>query len=341
MVPKVTIEQSLKNGRYVFIDTRTPKEFEEDHIPNAINIPILSNEERAVVGTLYKQVSQEKAIEKGKEFFASKLPEFMKEIDKHKNNELIIYCWRGGMRSRAVVALLESLKYNVQQLVGGYKSYRKYVRESLHNYNFKPQLIMLWGLTCTGKTQLLHKLTNSLDLEGLAQHRGSLYGAIGLTPRTQKRFETLLLQRLDELNTETYVFVEGESRRIGDLMIPEFLWKKMMAGIHVLITRSIPIRASEAVKEYFSSDDAITKIQEITTKLPRILGEKRKQDVVDLIDAKEFEKAATILLEEYYDMLYAHTLKKQQYQFEVNNDDLEKAVEELKELKEIIHSKLS
>ncbi|PIN76543.1 tRNA 2-selenouridine(34) synthase MnmH [Candidatus Woesearchaeota archaeon CG10_big_fil_rev_8_21_14_0_10_36_11] len=337
MVQKISVNDALQQKNVSFIDTRTPKEFAEDHIPNAINIPILSNEERAIVGTLYKQVSQQQAIDKGVEFFSSKLPEFMKEINKHKSNELIIYCWRGGMRSRAVVALLESLNYTVKQLDGGYKAYREHVRDTLHHYKFKPTLIMLWGLTCTGKTQLLQNFDNSLDLEGLAQHRGSLYGAIGLTPRTQKRFETLLLQRLNELNAEKYVLVEGESRRIGNLMIPEFLWKKMMDGIHVLINRHIDVRAQEAVREYFTLE-SVEKIKEITLMLPRILGKKRKQDIVNLVNTKEYQKAATILLEEYYDMLYAHTLKKWNYTLEVNNDDINKAVNKLNTF---IHSKLS
>ena len=252
MVKTIAVEEALKKG-YQIIDTRTSKEFAEDHLPNAINIPILTNEERAVVGTLYKQVSREEAIDKGVEFFSQKLPTFMKGINKFRDKKIIINCWRGGMRSRAVVALLDSLGYDVQQLEGGYKAFREHVRERLYNYEFKPELIILWGLTCTGKTKILGEISNSLDLEGLAQHRSSLYGAVGLIPNSQKRFENLLLRRLDELNSEKVVFVEGESRRIGDVIIPEKLWKKICHGKKVHIVRDLDKRASLAVEEYFSN----------------------------------------------------------------------------------------
>ncbi len=329
MIQTISIHEALKEQDTIFIDTRTPKEYQEDHLPNAINLPILSNEERAIVGTIYKQVSQEDAINKGVEFFSQKMSEYIKEVSQYKHKPIIIYCWRGGMRSKTITSLLESLGYNVRQLIGGYKSYREYVRDQLSNYRLKPKIFVLWGLTCTGKTALLQKLPNVIDLEGLAQHRGSLYGSLGLIPNSQKRFDTLFLQNLTKLNNEPYILVEGESRKIGDVQIPDFFYKAMLKGTHVLITRDINLRATEAVKEYLTSEEILAKFKTITQNLDRLLTNKRKQEIIQFIEQQQYEEAVKILLTDYYDPLYSHTLKKTNFSFEVNNDDEERAIREI------------
>jgi tRNA 2-selenouridine synthase len=341
MPTTITIENALKLPNTLFIDTRTPNEFQEDHIPGAINLPILSNDERAIVGTIYKQVSQQDAIQAGVEFFSKKLPDFLKEVTKHKNKTLIINCWRGGMRSKTVVSLLDSLKFNVLQLEGGYKSYRAYIKERLYNYKLQPKVFILWGLTCTGKTSLLTKLPNALDLEGFAQHRGSMYGSVGLTPTSQKSFETQLYQRLEQLNAQPFIIIEGESRRIGDLMIPDFLWHSMNHGTHILINRSIDNRAKAAIEEYFKTIPHLDEIKTITQNLPRnLLSNKRKQEIVQLLDQNQLHDAAKILLQEYYDPLYQNTLQKHTYAFEINSDNEEKAVEEIvTQIQKIIYKK--
>src|SRR3989344_661571 len=328
MVKTISIKDALKLDA-ILIDTRTPKEFNEDHLPNAINLPILSNEERHLVGITYKQVSKDKAVEKGIAFFSQKLPEFMKDIDQYRNKTIIFYCWRGGMRSRAVVALLDSLGYNVLQLEGGYKSYRAHVRERLDHFIFKPKLIVLWGLTCTGKTELLNQYPNSLDLESLAQHRGSLYGGIGLAPNSQKKFENLLLQRLDRLNREKTILIEGESRKIGDVQIPEFLYKLMLNSINILITKSLNNRAEFAVKKYFSNQDSIEKIKMVTQSLFKVISNQQKNEIIKLLDNNKLKAAAKILLEFYYDPLYNHTLKQKKFSYIINNDNSNEAVKNL------------
>lgn len=320
MVRTIPVEQALQRQEAVFIDTRTPAEFAEDHLPNAINLSILSNDERAIVGTLYKQVSQQVAIDKGIELFSQKLPQFMHEINNYRQKEIIINCWRGGMRSRAITALLESLGYNVLQLAGGYKAFRAYVKHQLYNYSFNPTFVVLWGLTCTGKTALLKTLPHALDLEGLAQHRSSLYGAVGLQPRSQKLFENLLLQRLDELNDQPFVFVEGESRRIGDVIIPEVIWKKIIQGKKILIERNLDQRAKAAVEEYFHTPEDILQIKSITTHLWKVISKKNQQHVLQLLEEQQYHAAAQILLEFYYDPLYAHTLKEMTYDLMLKNE---------------------
>ena len=330
MPRKISIKDALQLADAQFFDTRNPKEFEHDHLPHAVNIPILDNDERAIVGTLYKQVSPDKAIAQGMEYVAKNMPDIVKKINEHRGKKMVIYCWRGGMRSGVIVSFLEALKYDVYQLEGGHKAFRKYVSERLDNYQLKPKVIILWGLTCTGKTDLLHKFPNSIDIEGLAQHNGSLYGALGKKPNSQYRFDNLLLQRLDELQEEKWILLEGESRRIGDLMIPGFLYKAMLSGTHILIKRSLDKRAELCAAVYINEKNKQEAIA-ISASLNRVISKKKKEEMVSCMEKGDFVSASKILLEWYYDPLYANTLKKMEYAAEIDNDDLEEGVRELKE----------
>ena len=335
MVEKIKVKDAL-NGDFVFVDTRSPKEFAEDCIIGAINIPILDDSERAIVGTIYKQVSTEQAIEKGRAFYEKKIPRITEKIKKYEGRELVVYCWRGGMRSGVMSKLFEELGFNVFQLEGGYKKYREYVRKSLDNFEI-PKFVVLHGLTCSGKTDLINKLDNSIDLEGFAQHRGSLYGSLGLVPNSQKKFDSLLLKRLNDLGQEKFIYVEGESRRIGDLMIPENFWKAMGKGIHVYVKRDLDIRAKECVREYFTSEN-ISKIKKITLGLQKVISKKNKEEIVKLIDGGKYIEAAKILLVKYYDELYEHSLKKIKYDFEICSDDLEEGITSLQDQVRIEYS---
>ncbi len=314
----------------LFLDTRTPAEFEEDHILSAINLPVLSNEERSMVGIVYQQKSKEEAIDLGLELFKAKIPEFMNEVKKFKDKTIVVNCWRGGMRSRVIVDLLNSQGYTALQLEGGYKSYRAYVREQLKQYALKPKLVVLWGLTCTGKTALLNHFSNSLDLEGLAQHRGSLYGGIGLKPRTQKAFENLLWLKLRELNGQKYIVIEGESRKIGDVQMPVFLYKAMLQGIPVLVTRSVEKRAEHALNEYFNTAESLQQIKEVTAHLFKVISKQKQRKALRLLEEGKNKEAVKILLEYYYDPLYNHTITKKKYAFEIDNMEEGKAVKGLR-----------
>ena len=233
------------------------------------------------------------------------------------------------MRSSVIVSFLEALKYDVYQLEGGHKAFRKYVSERLDNYQLNPKVIILWGLTCTGKTELLKQFPNSIDIEGLAQHNGSLFGAMNKTPHSQYRFDNLLLQKLDELQKEFYILVEGESRRIGDLMIPAFFYKAMLHGTPVLVKRSLDKRAELCAREYINEKNK-EEAMKISASLNRVISKKKREEMVDHMKKGEFLQASKILLEWYYDPLYAHTLKKMEYVLEIDNDDISEGVEELK-----------
>src|SRR3990167_4572923 len=329
MVQKIAIAEALVLPKAIFIDARTPKEYQEDHILGAVNVPLLDDQERHEVGIIYKQYSREKAIERGLELFPAKIPSIYNAVREHREKTIIVYCARGGMRSGIIASLLESIGFKVLQVEGGYKSFRHHIINQLYNFQLKPKIICLYGLTCSGKTKLLEQLPNALNLEELAQHRGSLYGGVGLQPNRQKRFENLLLQRLRELNHHEYIFVEGESRRIGDTEIPPFLFKAMKRGINILIKKDFELRVKECVQEYFSSQDKVQQIKEITPQLRDIISNKRKQEIMVLIDAGKYEEVAKILLKEYYDVLYAYTLKNVRFETEVRNDNILEAVRQL------------
>ncbi len=331
MVEKIPVAEALALPNALFIDVRTPKEYHEDHLLGAVNVPLLSNEERHEIGIIYKQQCREKAIEKGMELFPSKIPSIYHAVKDHEDKIIVVYCARGGMRSKIIASLLDSIGFKVLQAEGGYKSFRHYILDQLNNFKLKPRIICLYGLTCTGKTKLLEHLPNSLNLEELAQHRGSLYGGVGLQPNFQKRFENLLLHRLRELNDSESIFVEGESRRIGRVEIPDFLFKAMKKGRNVLVKRNFERRVEEGVKEYFSSPEKIKQMKEITPQLREIINKKRKEEIISLIDAGKYHAAATIILKEYYDVLYENTLKKVDFTFEIRNDDVEEGIKEIEE----------
>jgi len=321
----IKVEEAL-SGDYTFIDVRTPEEFEEATIPGAVNIPLFSNGERAVIGKLYTEVGQKEAIEKGYEFVQEKLPKLMQEIRKHEKKRLVIFCWRGGMRSKALCMLLENLGMNVRQLQGGHKEYRRYVVEKLKNYKPKTKLIVLYGLTGCGKTKMLKKFKNSLDLEGLAQHRSSLFGDIGLKPKSQKMFEALLVKRLEELDKEKYIITEGESRKIGNVIIPEALFREIQKGLKVKVEASMEYRIKNLIECYSNKEDE--KIIEKIKMLTRRLGKNKVEKMLELFEKKKYEEMVRMLLEEYYDPLYAHTINKQEYALVIRPEEI-KSIEQL------------
>ena len=336
MVRKITVAEALTLSNTLLLDARTPKEYAEDHILGAVSVPLLDDQERHEIGIIFKQYSREKAIERGMELFPAKIPSIYNAVKDHRKKTIIVYCARGGMRSGIIASLLESIGFKVLQVEGGYKSFRHYITKLLYHFQLKPKIICLYGLTCSGKTKLLEQLPNSLNLEELAQHRGSLYGGVGLKPNRQKRFENLLLQRLRELNHEEHIYVEGESRKIGDTEIPPFLFKAMKQGTNVLVKKDFELRVKECVQEYFSSPEKIQQIRDITPLLRDIISNKRKQEIITFIDTGKYEEVARILLKEYYDVLYAHTLKSVQFDFEASNNDLQTAIKEIKKIKEKI-----
>jgi tRNA 2-selenouridine synthase len=212
------------------IDVRSPAEFAEDHLPGAVNWPVLDDDERRTVGTLYKQVSPLQARKVGAAMVARNIAEHLDRwvADQPREWQPLVYCWRGGQRSGTLAWFLGQIGFRTAQLQGGYKAFRALVRDDLQTLPSRLQFQVLCGRTGSGKTRLLHALAaqdaQTLDLEGLAGHRGSVLGALPGAPQpSQKRFDTLCWQALRGFDPQQPVFVEGESRKIGALRVPEAL----------------------------------------------------------------------------------------------------------------------
>ncbi|MBS3138020.1 tRNA 2-selenouridine(34) synthase MnmH [Candidatus Woesearchaeota archaeon] len=333
MPQTISIKEALELENTIFIDTRTPAEYAEAHIPDAVNIPIFSNDERALIGTIYTKINKEQAIDKGVELFSQKLPDILKQMKQYKDKTIIINCWRGGMRSKVVTNVLCGLGYRALQLEGGHKAYRKYVIEQLNNYQFKARFIVLYGLTGTGKTELLKQFPNSLDLEDLAQHRNSRLGMVGLQPRNQKMFDAMILQRFRALQNKEFIIIEGESRKLGRVLLPESLYKAMKKGINIKVELPIETRCKRLADEYFDTIEKIQQIKEIVKTMIPVLSNKIVDEIITAINSQDYEEAVRLLLVHFYDPKYNHTVENIDYQLKVNND-ITKVAEEIRKFLE-------
>ncbi len=318
------------NNTYTLVDIRSPREFESETIPGAINIPLFNNDERELIGTTYKNVGIEEAKILGVEFGSKNFPNIYKrilELDKNFHS-IVFFCARGGLRSTVLISLLKPLGINAIKLSGGYKSYRKYVLENLPTLVDKVNFVVLYGNTGTGKTDILKHLEENnidiLDLEGCANHRGSLLGGVGLGRQSsQKMFESLLFHSLLNRKSDT-IFTEGESRRIGRIFIPDYLFEKMQAGKFLKIRADLDFRIKSLLKEYVhDTDEEIIKSFE---RLRKYLGNARVDGYLSLLGGHQYEVIVADLLTNYYDPMYEHRNRVYEETFE-NNDPLETALD--------------
>lgn len=320
--------EDLDYGSDIIIDARSEKEYALDHVPNAINLPILDNEERHIVGFIYKQVNQKDAFDKGYLFFEKKKKEILRKISKYKNKRIFVYCARGGMRSKAMTEFLSQNGFKATQIEGGYKCYRENVRNELNTIKL-PKIFVVYGLTGSGKTRLLKNVENFVDLEGLAKHRSSLFGMVGLKPVSQKMFETQLLFELK--NKKNYIIFEGESKKIGDVFIPQNIYSQIQKGTNIRLETSTPIRVKKIVDEYFCKKENIEEIRNIIPKLRQKLGSKKIEEMLLWMDEKRFDLVSKTLLLDYYDPLYRHTIENKEYGLIVDGDDEKKAIKKITE----------
>jgi tRNA 2-selenouridine synthase len=314
------LRQTSSQDSYIIIDVRSPGEYEHAHIPGAYSLPLFSNEERAIVGTTYKKKSREEAIKVGIPFFAKKQISMIEQVenwlsekkDSEKNSPtVIVHCWRGGMRSAAVAWLLDLYGCKVLQLVGGYKGYRNWVLEQFAiSYSFK----VLGGYTGSGKTEILHALSMQqeaiVDLEGIAHHKGSAFGALGQTAQpSQEHFENELAEVLWQLvqkqkvsNKSQSIWIEDESQRIGTVIIPAELFKQMRASTCYFLEIPFEERLNFIVENYGKFD--IKSLQEATIRIQKRLGGLETKNTLQFLEEKNIKGAFDILLK-YYDRWYA------------------------------------
>lgn len=341
-VPAITIEELIEQ-QYPMIDVRTPKEFAEFHIPSAVNVPIFSNEERAEVGTLYTQKGPESAKDRGVDIVSEKLPDLyraIKNIHHDDNEQVVIHCWRGGMRSRTVVSLMQSLGVPCVQLKGGIRSFRKRIINDLEGFaESAPDFIVLEGLTGTRKTDILLQLQQEgypvLDLEGMAGHRGSAFGAIGLTQSSQKAFDSKLWQRLRTLKDAPYLIIEGESRRIGNVNLPDFILERKQSGRRIHLTYPFQKRI-ESLCEDYHPDQHEQEIQEAIARVEKRISTVARKELDEAMANKDFRRVVAILLEYYYDPRYRHS--HDQYDSTVMEINMESFNEGVSKVKQMIAS---
>jgi len=335
MIKEISIEEldSLENP--VLIDVRSEGEFAEATIPGAVNLPLLNNEERAQVGTTYVQTSPTEARELGLSLVSPKLPALVKKAEEFENKgPLVVFCWRGGMRSKALATVLDLMGMTVYRLQGGYKAYRRAVVDFFAQ-PFPKHVVVLRGNTGVGKTEILGKLRQdgypAIDLEKIANNRGSVFGAIGLgSPPSQKAFESMLYEEVKALSRHNYVIVECESKRIGRVTLPEHFFAAMQSGTQVLVYDSLENRVERLVKEYTQFPDSMSQISQALERLVKTLGRERVREYQELLQAGQLSQFTRRMLEEYYDHLYAYPNQPSpEYTFCLNYEEPEAAVREL------------
>ncbi|MEA3543619.1 MAG: tRNA 2-selenouridine(34) synthase MnmH [Thermodesulfobacteriota bacterium] len=320
------LEQRCKGA--LIIDVRTPAEFAEATIPGAANVPIFSNDERAQVGTVFKQQGKKDARKLGVTLVAPKIPQLMEQVENLRRDHsgpVIVFCWRGGMRSLAMVSFMNLAGIPARQLLGGHKGFRRKILDYFEQQQWSP-IFVLRGLTGVGKTRVLQQLQQLdypvIDLEGLANHRGSAFGALGLESQpSQKKFEALLWARLEQLKNKAYLVTEGESLHIGRIMIPKSFHQAMQVEPSIWLTASLNVRTQIILEDYPALDQLREQFKKPIYALKERLGSTVVAEFLELLDSGQWDKLVRELMVRYYDPLYLHTLPEHRVEIELETVD--------------------
>jgi tRNA 2-selenouridine synthase len=308
-------------------DVRSPSEFSNGHIPGAVNIPLFDDHEREAVGISYKKEGRLNAILKGLEMTGPSMhSKLSKAIGTAREGRLLVHCWRGGMRSEAMAWLFSLGEIDTTVLEGGYKSYRHHI---LSNLSENRKMIVLGGLTGSGKTHILNYLRNHgqqmIDLEGLSNHKGSAFGSLGQPPQpSTEHFANLLYEEWKCIDPDHPVWVEDESRNIGTVFMPEEFYRNMQKNPTVVLLMDIKTRMPRLLKEY--SCYGRSDLEASVNRISRRLGGDRAKEANEAIRSGDFEKAIAITLD-YYDKAYLYGLKRKETKeiiyVETDTDDIE------------------
>jgi tRNA 2-selenouridine synthase len=293
-------------NRIPLIDTRSEAEFLHACIPGAVNLPLLPNEDRKIVGTIYKQQGHDAAVIKGFELTGPRFHQILSEsLKKFPEKELLMYCWRGGMRSGIMSWLHETTGFKVTLLKGGYKAFRRWVNDVFE----KPrQVLVLGGHTGSGKTEVLHQLKllgeQVIDLEALANHKGSAFGSLGKSGQpSHEQFENLLALEWANLNPDKPVWLENESRAIGSCIIPEMIFNQIRTAPVIEMNIGFDRRLERIRKEYACFPVEVLK--NTTLKIKKRLGPQHLKAAIECLDQADFDGWLQIVMV-YYDKLYEH-----------------------------------
>lgn len=312
----IDLETALKRRAEgaLFVDVRSPDEFAEATIPGAVNVPILDNQQRAEIGTLYKNEGTNVARMRGIDIVAPKIPQLINDICELRTNQLrpiVVFCWRGGLRSRAMTSFLQLAGLPAFQLRGGHKAFRRHVVDFFAQGTWG-RMLVLRGLTGVGKTRLLNQLAAQgqpvIDLEGLANHRGSAFGGVGLGEQPgQKQFEALLWEQLQFAPADSWALTEGESRHIGKLLLPLRFFHSLQSETTLWVETSLENRIKIILEDYcvdqLPEEAFINPIQS----LQRRLGIAEVENMLELLRQKNWHELVAELMLKYYDPLYRHT----------------------------------
>ena len=310
--------QEWKRSLYeMIIDVRAPSEFELDHIPGAVNMPVLTDSERIEVGTIYKQISPFEARKVGAAYVSQNISLHLRNKLSNKGNNFkpLIYCWRGGQRSSAFNRILSEIGWQSYQLAGGYKTYRRDVLRELEIYSSKLDLVVVGGYTGAGKTKLLNELRSKgeqiIDLEKLANHRGSLLGEVQHSSQpSQKAFESRILEAIKQLSNSRKTFIEAESSTIGNLLLPPPLWKKLKSAPIVWVDVPLKNRVDFLLQEYFQLTDNPSKLKDLLKLIKRRADRELFELISNNIEKHEWGLVASNLLSGHYDPAYKKSIKR-------------------------------
>jgi len=335
----ISLEQALalRERGALLVDARSPAEFAEATIPGAINVPILDDAERAEVGTLYKQAGKQIARRRGVELVAPKIPAMIEQVTARRAADtppVVVFCWRGGMRSRALTQFLDLAGIPARQLEGGHKAFRSHVLEFFERRPWG-RVVVLRGMTGVGKTLLLHRLAGQgypvVDLEGLANHRGSAFGNLGLLPQPpQKMFDALLWDALRRIPADGYLLAEGESRHIGRLQLPSTVYQALQEEVSIWIKASLDTRVKNILDDYPAADELKEQFVRPIKALRERLGTKTVEEFLGLLQSGRWEEVVRELMVRYYDPLYDHTLPERRIEIDMDAeqgwDELQRAI---------------
>ena len=307
----VPAKQFLQMTTSLILDVRSPSEFAQGHIPGAISFPLFSDEERARVGTVYKQQGPDEAMLLGLEFVGPKMADFVREANRINaaKEPMRMYCFRGGQRSQSLSWLLEKGGFEITLLSDGYKGYRQEVVRSF----LEPQQIMvLSGCTGAGKTRILHALRERaqqvVDLEELASHKGSAFGGYHQPEElTTEMFHNLLHQAWSKLDRDRITWLEDEGRTLGKLLVPDEVWAQMRKAPVIFLDIPQQERVKLLVEEYADYDDAL--LRESLNKIVERLGGLAHRECLEALEEKRYDAVARRCLD-YYDKAYRHCVKK-------------------------------
>lgn len=295
------------------IDVRTPAEFGQGHIPGAINLPLFTNQERHEVGLCYKKQGKDEAVKLGLKFVGPKLSGIVESISElAPSKQVNVYCWRGGMRSGSVAWLLRTAGFDVHQIIGGYKAWRKLVLEQMTKQR---NWLVIGGFTGSGKTDLLNELASLkqrvIDLEGMARHRGSAFGKMKEPQPTTEHFENLLGFELLKIDTNEWVWIENESHNIGSVYLHNAFRENVKKATFLVIERSFEIRLNYLINLYGQYD--IQVLKEGFERIAKRLDGQKLKDAMAALDQGDLKAAATTALA-YYDKTYSYSMSKNPYE---------------------------